>query len=67
VNDILFVSDLLTHLQGMLCIDPYHIYAPGFSNGGGMTNLLACRLAERIAAFAPVSGSYPPVPGGCHP
>ena len=67
VNDVLFVSDLLTHLQSVLCIDPLRIYATGFSNGGGMTNVLACTLAGRLAAFAPVSGSYPPYPGGCHP
>jgi polyhydroxybutyrate depolymerase len=66
-NDVLFVSDLLNHLQAMLCIDPQRIYATGFSNGGGMTNLLACQLSRRIAAFAPVSGSYPPLPGGCRP
>jgi polyhydroxybutyrate depolymerase len=67
VNDVLFVSDLLNHLQSVLCIDPLRIYATGFSNGGGMTNVLACTLAGRLAAFAPVSGSYPPYPGGCHP
>jgi len=65
VNDVLFVSDLLSHLQATLCINPLRIYATGFSNGGGMTDLLACKLARRIAAFAPVSGSYPPAPGGC--
>lgn len=67
VNDVLFVSDLLSRLQATLCIDPLRIYATGFSNGGGMTNLLACTLDERIAAFAPVSGSFPPAPGRCHP
>lgn len=67
VNDVLFVSDLLNHLQAIVCIDPRRIYATGFSNGGGMTNVLACTLAGRLAAFAPVSGSYPPYPGGCHP
>ncbi len=67
VNDVLFVSDLLNHLQALFCIDPHRIYATGFSNGGGMTNVLACTLAWRLAAFAPVSGSYPPYPGGCHP
>lgn len=67
VNDVLFASDLLNNLQATLCIDPQRIFATGFSNGGGMTNLLACKLAGRIAAFAPVSGSYPPAPGGCTP
>jgi polyhydroxybutyrate depolymerase len=50
VNDVLFVSDLLNHLQAELCIDPMRIYAMGFSNGGGMTNLLAARMAGRIMA-----------------
>lgn len=67
VNDVLFVSDLLDRLQAQLCVDPGRIYAMGFSNGGGMTNLLAVRMAGRIAAFASVSGSYYPVAGGYHP
>lgn len=66
-NDVLFTSDLLTALQGEFCVDPLRIFATGFSNGGGMTALLACELAGRIAAFAPVSGSYYPLPGGCQP
>lgn len=66
-NDLLFVSDLLNHVQAILCIDPARIYATGFSNGGGMTNELACKMADRIAAFAPVSGAYPQLPGGCSP
>jgi polyhydroxybutyrate depolymerase len=67
VNDVRFVADLLTRLQSSLCVDPARIYATGFSNGGAMTVLLACTMAGRIAAFAPVSGSYYPVPGGCRP
>ncbi len=66
-DDVLFVSDLLNHLQAALCVDATRIYATGFSNGGGMTSVLACRLAGRIAAFAAVSGSYYPLVGGCHP
>lgn len=67
VNDLLFVSDLLTRLQTQLCVDPTRIYAAGFSNGGGFTAVLACRFADRIAAFASVSGEYYPQPGGCDP
>jgi polyhydroxybutyrate depolymerase len=66
-NDVQFVSDLLDKLQRELCIDSRRIYATGFSNGGGMTFVLACRLAERIAAFAPVAGSYFPVMPSCAP
>jgi polyhydroxybutyrate depolymerase len=67
VNDVSFTSDLITHLQSSLCINTDRIYAMGFSNGGGLTNDLACKLSERIAAFAIVSGGMHPVPDGCHP
>src|SRR5579885_1383703 len=67
MDDALFVSDLLTKLQADFCVDPHRIYATGFSNGGGMSGFLACKLAMRIAAFAPISGNYYDLPGGCHP
>ncbi len=67
VDDALFVSDILNDLQQKYCVDAHHIYATGFSNGGGITNLLACRLAGRIAAFAPLSANAYAIPGGCHP
>ncbi|MFD1048769.1 alpha/beta hydrolase family esterase, partial [Kibdelosporangium lantanae] len=51
-DDVLFVSDLLDTLQNAYCVDPRRIYATGKSNGGGFTALLACRLQNRIAAFA---------------
>ena len=37
------------------------------SNGGSMVGYLACELADRIAAFAPVEGVFFQIPGGCHP
>ncbi|QBD78181.1 ferulic acid esterase [Ktedonosporobacter rubrisoli] len=67
VDDVLFTSDLINRLQETLCINPQRIYAVGFSNGGGLTNILACKLAGRIAGFAIVSGGMHPVTGGCRP
>jgi polyhydroxybutyrate depolymerase len=67
VHDALFVSDLLTYLQATLCVDAHRIYATGWSNGGGMAGLLACALAGRVAAVAPVDGAFPPIADGCHP
>ncbi len=66
-DDVLFTSDLITSLQRRLCVDPARIYATGKSNGGGFVGVLACRLAGRIAAFAPVSGAFYPEGGACHP
>lgn len=67
VDDVLFTSDLLNQVQRQLCVDPARIYANGKSNGGGFAGLLACRLASRIAASAPVSGAFYPQGGVCDP
>ena len=67
VDDVLYVSNILNDLQKTFCVDAHRMYATGFSNGGGMTILLACRLAGRIAAFAPISADSYTIPGGCHP
>jgi polyhydroxybutyrate depolymerase len=54
--DVTFLSALLDHLEATLCIDTARVYSTGMSNGAQMSSLLACRLAGRIAAIAPVSG-----------
>jgi polyhydroxybutyrate depolymerase len=54
-DDVVFVADLLDHIQKTLCIDPARVYSTGMSNGGAMTAVLACRLSDRIAAFASVA------------
>jgi poly(3-hydroxybutyrate) depolymerase len=60
VNDIGFVSDMISHFSDRYCIDTARIYAAGKSNGGGFTGTLACdpKLSTQIAAFAPVSGAF---------
>ena len=58
VDDIEFVGDFINYLISQLNIDSQRIYAVGFSNGGGMANRLGCDLSERIAAIAPVAGTY---------
>lgn len=57
-QDILFISDLIDHLESRFNIDPSRIYANGLSNGGGMSVALACTLSERIAAVGSVVGAY---------
>lgn len=67
VDDVAFIDDLLDHLISTLCIDTARIFVTGFSNGGGMTNHLACVLADRIAAIGTNAGAYTAIPGGCEP
>ena len=38
-----------------MCVDPQRVYSTGMSNGGGLTVVLACAVADRFAAFAPVA------------
>lgn len=66
-DDVAFIRDLLIALQADYCIDPARIYVNGLSNGGGMTNRLACELADQIAAVGMVAGAYTEFPEGCNP
>lgn len=59
-DDVAFLGELLTQLQGKMCIDKSRIYSTGMSNGALMSSRLACSLSSRIAAIAPVAGAYYP-------
>jgi polyhydroxybutyrate depolymerase len=68
VDDVAFTADLLDHLQDTVCVDPARVYATGISNGGGFVGLLGCRMADRLAAVAPVAGAfYPATSKNCRP
>jgi polyhydroxybutyrate depolymerase len=64
VDEAAFVRALLDTLQATLKIDPARIYATGLSNGGMMSYLVGCRLGDRVAAIAPVSGEL--TTSDCH-
>lgn len=59
VDDVGFVSDLISSISHKYCLDSKRIYATAKSNGGSFVNQLACdfRLSTQIAAFAPVSAA----------
>ncbi|MCZ2099349.1 MAG: hypothetical protein LC121_24435 [Anaerolineae bacterium] len=65
-DDVDFIRDLIAELQAFYCIDPMRIYVNGMSNGGGMTNRLACEAADVFAAAGMVAGAYTDF-GGCDP
>ena len=56
-NDTRFLRALIDDLERHYEIDPYRIYAAGFSIGGSLVYELACLMADRIAAIAVVSGT----------
>ena len=57
-NDIDFISSLLDSLSLEYNIDSDRVYSTGMSNGAYMSYRLACELSDKIAAIAPVAGSY---------
>lgn len=65
VDDVGFVSAMVDAIDEAYCIDPKRVFAAGFSNGGMLSNRLACELSDRIAAFGPVAG--PLAFDGCSP
>jgi polyhydroxybutyrate depolymerase len=56
-EEVLFISDLIDKLTGEYNIDTGRIYVNGFSNGGGMSFLLACNLADKVTAIGGVASS----------
>ena len=59
-DDVLFIKELLNHLDQNLSIDRSRVYSTGMSNGGFMSYELACQLSDRIAAIASVTGTMTP-------
>jgi polyhydroxybutyrate depolymerase len=55
-DDIQFVADAIDHLVKHSCIEARRVYVTGFSGGARMSSMVGCRLADRVAAVAPVAG-----------
>jgi len=54
-DDVGFTRALVADTEKVACIDPKHVYAVGFSLGGGMTQYLGCEAADLFAAVAPAA------------
>jgi len=59
-DDVLFVNDLLDKLEAELCVDTDRVFATGYSNGGGMSNKLACDVSDRVKAVGLVAAVFQP-------
>ncbi len=58
-DDVGYIMKLIETVSGGMNIDSRHIYAAGMSNGGMMTNRLACEKTTTFAAIAVVAGALP--------
>ncbi len=66
-DDVGFINAIIDTMADEFCLDMARIFVNGMSNGGGMSNRIACELADRVAAIGGVAGAYSPIEGGCHP
>ncbi len=57
VDDVGFLVALAAKLQNDFGVPVGHVFATGMSNGGFMSNKLACDRADVFAAIAPVAGT----------
>lgn len=64
-DDVGFVADVIDDVSAAVCIDRDRIYVDGMSNGAFLASLVACELADRVAAVAAVAGLL--VPEDCAP
>jgi len=57
VDDVGFIRAIVEDVKSLANIDPKRIYASGMSNGGILSQRLACEAVDVFAAIAPVSGT----------
>ena len=55
-SDVPFVSSLLRHAEGTLCVDRNRVFSTGISAGGIFSTTLACAMPGKLAAIGPVAG-----------
>jgi polyhydroxybutyrate depolymerase len=58
VDDVTYITDLLSALRHTFCIDDARVYLSGFSAGGAMSLYLACALPQEFAAVGVMSAVY---------
>ncbi|MEX0311637.1 MAG: PHB depolymerase family esterase [Tateyamaria sp.] len=56
-DDVAFVLDVIRDAGSKADFDPNRVYVAGFSAGGSMAWLMACKAAEKFAAFVSISGA----------
>ena len=65
IDDVARLGQLIDTWRARPDVDSSRIYVMGHSNGGFMTERLACALGDRITAAASMAGAAPPMTQTC--
>jgi polyhydroxybutyrate depolymerase len=57
VNDVGFISTLISHLEARYDVDKARVYATGHSNGAILAERLACEISDQIVAIGVQAGT----------
>jgi polyhydroxybutyrate depolymerase len=67
VDDVAYLTNVITEIQAKLAIDPKRIAFVGHSNGGFMSYRMACDQAGLVAAIVSLAGATFADPTDCAP
>ena len=66
-DEEVFARELVKEVQSKACVDERRIYTSGFSNGGMMSQMLACKAADVFAASFPMGSTLTIPESDCKP
>jgi polyhydroxybutyrate depolymerase len=67
VNDVAYLTGVISEIQSKLNVDPKRIDVLGHSNGGFMAYRMACADANQVAAIVSLAGASFANPADCAP
>ena len=66
-DEEVFARELIKDVTSKACVDTHRIYTNGFSNGGMLSQYLACKMTDVFAAAAPMGSTLTSSKDDCKP
>jgi polyhydroxybutyrate depolymerase len=66
-DEEVFARELIKDVVAKACVDQHRIYTNGFSNGGMISQMLSCKMADVFAAAAPMGSTLTSPQAECKP
>jgi polyhydroxybutyrate depolymerase len=66
-DEEVFARELIKDVVAKACVDEHRIYTNGFSNGGMISQMLSCKMADVFAAAAPTGSTLTSPQAECKP